>query len=324
MKAKRFFLVGVFVPLFLIGCQWERAPMTFSDTSKEQWLTPNFWIPDLAANLNFPNYFNASLLQKQKISKITEIIFSASYTDFLKVNLEKLSPDAIRTFEFDEKGNILSMEIQHFDQGKLNEQEKYIYAPKNDSYAGSFRFIRDFSSKTFFPINKKLSNDSRFVAFNLTKKADDYRIFTDTTTTSRWLVAENKKLLDPIALDTTFQPQPEDWIVFPSMNFPKKMYRVKNKIVEPEVYELHYGKSGQLVSYDYRLYSNHTERKFAFDKSGNLIGFTDRLLDADVFLREMHFYVQNDEKGRPKLIYDASKPADYTKRIIQLNYFSEN
>lgn len=301
----------IFVSFLMMACK-DKSLKVNSSTQKEQWLMPSFWLQTYLETDEFPFWFNSHLIHQNAIQKI-EITFShATYDILTDKTVNNSTPYRKLTFEFDKSsGNIHLFTLQEYADLRIIHEKKvrYLWTTRTSP---EFQLLED----------TNVMNDSihHLEKFLLTKSTVHYKQFTSTLSKNSLYFIQDKRLLNPISIDTMIAPKPTDWIVFPNLKYPQKIYSVRNVIIENPVKEVVYSSNRQIKSITEKNQSLTTTLHFDYTQNGNIKGILKTLKEASQNLIAQYYTIQLDRQHRPKLIFNTTEEKE-TKEIITFRYF---
>jgi hypothetical protein len=306
-------LFGILAICFLFSsCAEEKEQLSHKKKENYQPFLFNFqhYFSDAEYNVSFPVWFNDSLIKENKIHKLTRSIYMSSKDP----EIESGSPKEVKTYEFNEEGQLLSVEIEHFYENVKVGSILFNYTSEKDEMG--FAIVEKHE-------NSEL-NDSGYDSYNLYEKekyADKFLVYTNESSGDYLFCMLNKKNWGALSVDSILKPNPSDIIVLGSPLIPIKKYRVKDMVKEDQVVEFTYDKPMdhvQTISFD--KYPFHYNRSIVYDKGGNCLGFIDSTFSDNVYLtrRESNFII---EKKLPRILIHESKSDKSKESYYQIEKF---
>lgn len=300
--------------LLLTSCL-KNVKKSINVSIKAQLIQPQYWIPELFKQYQFPLYFEDSLIKKYKIHRIEVNTYFEKYAH-LDTNKKKLNqPQQRRIFHFNKQYQLAGIEIENYEDERLIGREVITYHEKEynkQSYSPNINY-----NKTSFKKDSLRTTKLNRKTNQLQDSKHEVYSFSDNK--NKIFVIKNKENLNPIIVDTLLMPSPEDLIVYPSINKPRKIYSVTNKILENPIFEFHYF-HGICTYVSAKRGAEIKKRMFSFNRDGYTNGYTDSVFLDNQFIREYIQHFSLDRFQRPILIY-RNTDEKMLKEVIELKYF---
>jgi hypothetical protein len=220
----------------LFSCENEGKQAIQKEPKKvAQWLNPLLFNNDFEEELNFPLWFDDSLIRAHKIYKITKRLYPRILGDTSEINSQKEAiPKEKIEYYFDLNGYVDQIVIYaYFDDREIS-RANFIY--EGNFLNSGYRKVR---ALPFISISKKVLKDEfttelfqdrthqYSVLFFLSKKRK-FSTYIDTEKGNNYFIIKNKKNWGPLSVDSIVHPLKDDWIIHGSIRKPFKRFHVDN------------------------------------------------------------------------------------------------
>jgi len=259
-------------------------------------------------NMSFPNWFDEDFIQKKNIKSIRRKLFPSSHHN----NPEELNPKEWKTYYFDTDGSLKSINITQFYEYITVADINFEYKTLKDDYG---------YSPVQLVYEKNENNNEAIDQFNVYDKVDyqkNYLVYQNAKTGDYRFYMLKKEYWGTLSVDSIFDPNPQDIIVFGSPLSPRKEYFVENKVNESNIVFTHYSPQGFPIEIKSEKFPFQYKRTIIYDKAGNCNGFIDSTFSNNEYLtrRNSHFILEN---GLPVELIHESKSNN--KLFIQVETF---
>lgn len=218
-------------------------------------------------NMSFPVWFNDSLIEQNKISKITRKKFADSTDNQLTNQI---------VYQFNKKGNVVSVEITSFYD--LLPVSKTTIAYKNEKdingYCKIARIIAEGETDDRFLYHEPLDNDS------------DKPEYLEDESLTDLIFIPNKEDWGIMAISTNYDLHEDDWVVFGTPSEVHKKFHVSNTVETKSVTEVIYSKNKSVKQLLFDNYPFNTKRDLKYTNQ-QCVGFTDSLFTGEAFLNSV-------------------------------------
>lgn len=322
----------LFVWLFS-SCTTE-APVEVREPKKQtQWINPLFYNSDFEDEINFPIWFDDSLVKAHKIYKITKRVFGYLDADTTEVNSSTQAiPKEKIEYYFDPNGLVDQIVVYSYYDDREIARANFIY--EGNMLASGYRKVR---ALPFITISKKNVKDE-FTTDLIPDKTQQYSFFgpqvrrpkfqsyIDLEKGNRICVISKHKNWAPLAVDSIVHPTKEDWIIHGSTRKPYKRYKVENLVKESNVYLYSYWKSGMPKARVRQNYPFEQRRTYMYDANNQWNAYIDSTFTDNTFVSRTLHHIVFDEYQRPMEIIHRKmngESAGFTYRET-INYRSKN
>jgi len=185
---------------------------------------PFFFQDEIAQVLNFPFWFNDSIIREQKINTITWITYGSKLdTDDENDRIEHL-PKRTVVYVFNRAGKPVSMQQTDFSEGIIISSSTLTLKP-----LGNSGYYSVSEGDNLFGVE----NNAYVVVRSGNKK--NVKQYDNEETDERLHFIANEKFHSPLSVDSIAKPEANDWIILGTYNRPLKRYKVQNKVREKQV-----------------------------------------------------------------------------------------
>ena len=299
----------------LFSCENEGEQAIQKEPKKvAQWLNPLLFNNDFEEELNFPLWFDDSLIRAHKIYKITKRLYPRILGDTSEINSQKQAiPKEKIEYYFDPNGYVDQIVIySYFDDREIS-RANFIY--EGNFLNSGYRKVR---ALPFISLSKKVLKDEfttelfqdkthQYSFLTFLSKKRKFSTYIDTEKGNNYFVIKNKKNWGPLSVDSIVHPLKDDWIIHGSMRKPFKRFHVDNIVTESEVHTYEYWKSGVIKRIIRQHYPFEYRRSFLFDKNHQWNGYIDSTFSEGNFITHIENNIIFDEFGRPKEINHHKK-----------------
>lgn len=271
------FLYGILL-FFLLSCSEGKSKLFRKKNQNHDDFVINMqhYFSDNEFNVSFPIWFNDSLIKLNKIEKIIRSTFLSGND----LEEEISSPKEVKTYHFNENGELLSIQIQQFYENVEVANIAFDYLSPKDK--NGFSMVERRREKNVL--------DQEFHDHYMIYEKEDYKekflVYTNEQTGNYLFYLLKSKNWGAISVDSILQPTPEDIIGLGTTFYPKKMYQVENTVNEFNVVEYTYDKSNRHIKEIlYNDYPFKKKRTILYGKNGLCKGYIDSTFTDDKFLK---------------------------------------
>lgn len=274
--------------LLLAGSCAERKKIKAESVQvKATLIHPFFFQEEVLQLVNFPFWFNDSIIRANKIQTIKHIIFgSALDLDDSNDRIEEL-PKKTVVYTFNEQGKLTGMQQTIFSEGIIISNQSFKVKQTRNPV---FSYI--------IPAEEHLGMDHSLFMLIPMKRKTNVQQFDNEQYNERYHFITNKKYFGALSVDSIAHPETNDWIILGSPTRPTKKYKVKNKVREYQVSNYHYWNSNfpkQIESDEFPFI-----RKRTFSYSGGLFtGYVDSTFIDEEFITKISTVIYYDKKQLP-------------------------
>lgn len=240
---------------------------------------------------SFPQYFNDSIVAIYGIESISRIV----YTDFDEQD-SLPNPSSQFDYFFDKSGLIKELNwFEFYDSRTINTVKLHFSSWKNS--------LADFDVKN--------GETEEIETYKFIKSSDDWSMYQNTDDFHFIYELKNPVNWRPLKVDSICHPDKDDWIVFGTMDQPRKMYRVQNIVEEHNIKTFDYEKGG-LRKMEWNEAPFHMVRRFNYNRKGKLISYIDSTYGGGEFV-SLSTYEIKYEKELPIEIVGSKEIANEQK-----------
>lgn len=275
-----------------------------------QWLNPLFFNHDFEHELNFPLWFNDSLIRAHQIYKITKRIYPRIVGDTSEINdYRQAIPKEKIEYYFDPNGLVDQIVVySYFDDREIS-RATFVY--KGNMFASGYRKLDalPFISLTRDPVRDDFSTElvqdktHQYSLLSFGRERGKFAAYLDTENDNRLFVIKNRRNWGPLSVDSVVHPRKEDWIVLGTMRKPYKRYQVENTVKERNVYSYHYWKSGVIKRRIKKTYPFEYRRTYLFGPKHQWTGYIDSTFSTGHYITRTENNIIFDEYERPVEIH---------------------
>lgn len=279
-----------------------------------QWINPVFYNNDFENELNFPLWFDDSLVKAHNIYKITKRIYGRIEGDTAEVNSYKQAiPKEKIEYYFDPNGFVDQLVVySYFDDREIS-RATFVY--EGNLYSSGYRKVKalPFISLTKKPIKDEFTTDlfqdktHQFSFMTYVFRKRKFMAFLDVEKGNHLFVVKSKKNWGPLSIDSIVSPKKEDWIIHGSIKKPKKRYKVENIVNESMVHTYTYWKSGMIKQRIRQDYPFEQRRTYLYGKKHQWTAYIDSTFSEGVFVSRKYHQIRYDEYDRPMEIIHLNK-----------------
>jgi hypothetical protein len=307
----KYLLIGI---IGLTACGTKQTEKTGTSELKPTLIHPLFFQDEIAAVINFPFWFNDSIIRKNNIESF-ELLTYGSVVD--EEANEKKFPKKSVHYHFNKKGHLSYIQQTNFSEGIIISHQTFeIIESLKPPYHGVKRLNNTYgienSSYLIIPFKYKVNVHQ----FDNNQKGE------------RLHYIANEKYAGALSVDSIASPGPSDWIIIGTPERPIKRYRVKNKVSESAVTHYTYKTDNLPANTTNEDFPFTKKRSYNYAKNGVFSGYTDSTFIDNTFVtRNLNVLLYN-KKGLPIGILHKKDHVDGTanfisKEIIRYNYFKK-
>lgn len=272
---------------------------------KAQWINPLFYNNDFENELNFPLWFEDSLVKAHDIYKITKRIFKEEELDsngFFAIPNEKIE------YYFDPNGYVDQLVIYSYLDDREISRANFIY--EGNMLASGYRKVRALPLITLQKKNVKdefatdffLDVTNQYSLYTFKSKQKKYLLFFDEEKKNNVFVMKQEKYWGPLSIDSILHPQATDWVILGSIRKPQKRFQVENTVNYSNVYKYEYWKSGMIKARIKEIYPFTYKRSYIYKQNNDWEKYIDSTFSENEFLMRSVHKIVYDEYGRPSEI----------------------
>ncbi len=310
---KLIFGICLLVVLFLSNCSDDTPIISVQPQPKPMLVHPLFFQEEINSLINFPFWFNDSIIRSQKIQSVLWTNFGT--TDEQLNELEDSQPFPKKTirYTFNKRGKLIHIQLTDFSEGIIISHQSFSIYPTSTQFSYATQLNNSYgvanSTNVYLPDGIKTN----------------YQVFHSVRTNQRIHFIPNSAFWGGLAVDSLAHPKPEDWIVLGKPSKPEKRYRVLNMVKEKQVTNYTYYQSNfpkEIINGDYPF---TRKRSFLYEKNGLLKSFIDStFIDRSFVTRSVHQLVIDEEGKLTRIVqrkgHSEQQKAYSTTEKIEYTY----
>jgi hypothetical protein len=282
----------------------QKTPLNKGEKRISQWINPVFYNNDFEDELNFPLWFDDSLIRAHEIYKITKRVYPRINGDKNEINSVKQAvPKEKIEYYFDPNGLIDQIVIYSYYDDREISRSHFVY--EGNMYASGYRklvalpiILLQKDKKDEFTTELYADKKIKYSLYDFQKRTTKFKAYLNVNHGNNFFVINHKKYWGPLSVDSILHPKKEDWVILGSVRKPYKKFHVENIVNESNVYSYNYTKSSVLIRVIKKDYPFEYRRTFLYDKNnlwssyvdstfsdGNFISKIDNTIVYDKFLR---------------------------------------
>jgi hypothetical protein len=286
-------VVGMgFMSLLLLGCSEKAVKKEQPKPLQIPLIHPLFFQEEIASQLNFPFWFNDSILREQQIHTITWTIFRSTEVEEETASHKQLSPKTKTTYTFDGNGRLIGLQRNDYSEGLTISSKKYVIIPSSDrlfSHVKQQQLTRlgDEDVMETYTFMKPVRNNERIQQYDDVYSDVRYHFFPD------------KKYHGALSIDSIGHPGSTDWVVLGTPFKPRKRYQVYNTVKESNVTRYRYRRGNYPERISWSDYPFIQKRSFSYSGKGVFTGYIDSTYIDQSFVTRNVSWLKYDRKMRP-------------------------
>ena len=274
---------------------------------------PLFFQEELSNNLNFPIWFNDSLIATNHIKQLTITSFKGVPQDSSNQNPdnEVAFPKVATVYTFDKAGKLIHIQITNYSEGIIISNQNFQF-----SLANKYHYAKVLLKENAYGVD---NNHMLYVPY---KENDDYLAYAGDDDVSMLHFIQSKKFQGPLSVDSIAKPLPTDWVILGSPDRPEKRYKVINKVKENQVSTYTYYEQNYPLVVTNHEFPFFRKRYYNYD-NGNFTGFTDSTFIDETFVTNITTNISFDKALPRKIVhtkahkdgvgnYETFESIDYT------------
>ena len=286
---KNIFAYLILSVLFLLSCAEDKSTPFLKKKEKHSPFVFNLqhYFSDNEFNVSFPIWFNDSLIKLNHIESITRSIYLSGND----AEEEFTSPKEVKTYFFNEEGELLSIQVQQFYENIEVANVAFDYlSPKDENGFSTVERRRD----------KKNPEDEfhdHYVIYEKEDYTENFLVYTNEQTGNYLFYLLKRKNWGAVSVDSILQPTPDDIITLGTTFYPKKTYQVENTVNEFNVVKYTYDKTNRFIKEVlYNDYPFRKKRTILYNQYGVCNGYVDSTFTDDKFLKRRESKFEFDKK----------------------------
>lgn len=273
---------------------------------------PLYFQEEVSSLINFPFWFNDSIVAGQKIRQLTITSYKGvlSDTSAYSDSDDETFPKRTIIYTFNQSGRMVQMQITDFSEGiVISNQSFQIGKPGALGFCGVVQKdnLYGVENNTFTYDPSRIT--ANYAAFEASNDLDLIHFIL------------NKKYFGPLSVDSIASPLPNDWVVLGKPDRPEKRYKVRNKVKEKFVSNYSYYASNYpkvITNEDYPFFK---KRYFNY-KKGHFDGYTDSTFIDETFVTSVKSFIYYNPKRLPEKVIHKKEHAEGVNHYQTQEIFS--
>lgn len=277
---------------------------------------PLFFQEEIAAQLNFPFWFNDSIIRTQHIRTITWTVYGTTQMDDENEKQDDDYPKTKTIFTFNENGQLIHLQRNDYSEGLTISSGKYTIIPTTQPVYSQVKRVQ--------PLD--LGNDESVEAFSFLRPVrTNPRIlqYDDDYADVRYHFFPVKKFWGALSIDSIGHPGNSDWVILGTPLKPEKRYQVTNTVTERNVTHYEYLHDNYPKMITWSDYPFTQKRTFTYSKSGIFTGYIDStFIDQEFVTRTTSRFGFDSQKRPARIVHEkghASAEHNY-ETIEKISY----
>jgi hypothetical protein len=305
-------LMGLFFSL-LTACSAEQRKRNQHIPVKPTLLHPFFFQEELTGMLNFPFWFNDSILASKGIESLEHTVMAHVHSD--DDGEYPSFPKRTVRYTFNRKGQLIHIQMTDYSEGIIIAHQSYkIQGTTIPYYTAAMRLDNTYgvenSSYLVVPAKRK-KNVLQFENFGRGERIH---------------FIQKKRFWGVLSVDSIANPRSYDWVVLGTPVHPVKRYKVRNKVKESQVTEYTYKEKDYPLTITGEDYPFTRKRTFHYNKQGHFDGFTDSTFIENSFVTRTTVIIDYNKQQEPVTIVRLKGHADgqhlsLTREKLRYTYF---
>ena len=278
---------------------------------------PLYFQEEISSLINFPFWFNDSLIAQRKIQQLTITSFKGIISDtsvYSPESEDETFPKRTLTYTFNQSGRLIQLQITDFSEGIVISNQSFRF-----SKSGALNYCEAIQKDNLYGVENKA------FTYDPNKLSDGYASFVASNDLDLIHFILNNKYYGPLSVDSIASPLPNDWVILGSPDRPEKRYKVRNKVKETSISNYTYYNSNfpkLITNEDYPFFK---KRYFNYEK-GHFNGYIDSTFIDETFVTSVKSLIYYDDKRLPVKIIHKKEHAEgvtnyQTHEVFSYSYY---
>ena len=270
---------------------------------------PYFFQDDLGQQLNFPLWFNDSILRKKKIETITHVIYGNPLDSDSENDWVERLPKKTIVYRFDPNGELTNVTQTSYSEGIIIANHNFFVKPSRWKY---FHYV--------IPDDEHLGMESANHLYTPVSKKKNVTQYDDEFYDERLHYIENEKFFGALSVDSIANPTSKDWVILGSPIKPFKKYKVVNKVKEKQVTTFEYWNKNYpkvVVNPEFPFIN---KRYFVYTQ-GQFKGYVDSVFIDKDFVTMITTKIKYEKNGLPIKVEHIKNHVGTTQPFKKLEEF---
>ncbi|MDR0802669.1 hypothetical protein [Fluviicola sp.] len=277
---------------------------------------PLYFQEEVSSLINFPFWFNDSIVSGQKIKQLTITSYKGvlSDTNTYSDSDDETFPKRTIIYTFNQSGRLVQMQITDFSEGIIISNQSFQIGKP-----GILGYCEVVQKDNLYGV------ENNTFTYDLNRITADYAGFEASNDLDLIHFILNKKYFGPLSVDSIASPLPNDWIILGKPDRPEKRYKVQNKVKEKFIstysyYSYNYPKV--ITNEDYPFFK---KRYFNYEK-GHFKGYTDSTFIDEIFVTSIKSFIYYNNKRLPEKAVHKKEHAEsmnqyQTQEIFNYSFY---
>lgn len=262
---------------------------------------PLYFQEEISSLINFPFWFNDSIVSKQKIQQLTITSFKGIISDTSAYNPDsedETFPKRTLIYTFNPQGRLIQLQITDFSEGIVISNQSFRF-----NQSDQLNYCEAVQKDNLYGV------ENNTFTYNPTKFSASYASYEASNDLDLIHFILNKNCFGPLSVDSIASPLPNDWVVLGYPDRPVKRYKVKNKVKETSVsnYEYYNENFPKLITNE--EYPFFKKRYFNY-QNGHFKGYIDSTFIDETFVTSVKTLIYYDKKRLPTKIIHKKEHAE--------------
>ena len=262
---------------------------------------PLYFQEEISSLINFPFWFNDSIVSKKKIQQLTITSFKGIISDTSAYNPDsedETFPKRTLIYTFNPQGRLIQLQITDFSEGIVISNQSFRF-----NQSDQLNYCEAVQKDNLYGV------ENNTFTYNPTKFSASYASYEASNDLDLIHFILNKNCFGPLSVDSIASPLPNDWVVLGYPDRPVKRYKVKNKVKETSVsnYEYYNENFPKLITNE--EYPFFKKRYFNY-QNGHFKGYIDSTFIDETFVTSVKTLIYYDKKRLPTKIIHKKEHAE--------------
>lgn len=262
---------------------------------------PLYFQEEISSLINFPFWFNDSLIASQKIQQLTITSFKGVISDTSVTNPDsdnETFPKRTLVYTFNQEGRLVQLQITDFSEGIVISNQSF-----RINKSGELNYCEAVQKDNLYGV------ENNTFTYDPHKFSSNYASFESSNDLDLLHFILNKKFFGPLSVDSIASPLPNDWIILGTPDKPIKRYKVKNKVKETSISNYKYASKNfpkLITNEDYPFFK---KRYFNY-QNGHFSGYIDSTFIDETFVTSVKSHIYYNDKRAPLKIVHKKEHAE--------------
>lgn len=262
---------------------------------------PLYFQEEISSLINFPFWFNDSIVSQQKIQQLTVTSFKGIISDTGTYNPDsedETFPKRTLIYTFNPEGRLIQLQITDFSEGIVISNQSFRF-----NQSGKLNYFEAVQKDNLYGV------ENNTFTYNPTRFSTSYASYEASNDLDLIHFILDENYFGPLSVDSIASPLPNDWVVLGYPDRPVKRYKVKNKVKETSIsnYEYYNENFPKLITNE--EYPFFKKRYFNY-QNGHFKGYIDSTFIDETFVTSVKTLIYYDKKRLPTKIIHKKEHAE--------------